>query len=772
MGVAKGRSARSNSNSSAGCKLHPFPLLLNLYKAGQRNMSSNSSSQSSNDEEGDDLSNYYDEELSEEEEEDEWEPFSETDRELIEAIVTSNDATTVQHALQNGANVNCHSREFFATPLMLACRHGYDSIVRILLEAGADARSNNRAGWSVIHHAISRGHMSIVEMLLNHGNGLLESLDSDGCTPLLFAIHSEQFEIVHFLLDRGANALATTEDGSTALMRACQRGADLRLVRRLLSAGVPVDARDKYLCTALHYAANRGNIEATQVLIVEHNANMFAVDQAGETPFDYATCADSTDGQHALLECYGNKLTQEHGRLALHAILAAAAYSFIEEYDFHPPQNPLQIHAPLGELTLQHFRALLHSLDIESIRNRDATGKVPIHLACHANAPVEILSMLTEMDAHHAISRGHMSIVEMLLNHGNGLLESLDSDGCTPLLFAIHSEQFEIVHFLLDRGANALATTEDGSTALMRACQRGADLRLVRRLLSAGVPVDARDKYLCTALHYAANRGNIEATQVLIVEHNANMFAVDQAGETPFDYATCADSTDGQHALLECYGNKLTQEHGRLALHAILAAAAYSFIEEYDFHPPQNPLQIHAPLGELTLQHFRALLHSLDIESIRNRDATGKVPIHLACHANAPVEILSMLTEMDPTTLQIADHTGALPIHSLCDSGSPTEHASLRYIVEQGGVGTLAARNREGALPLHALCGSTSPSLRTVQYLIQSFPGSVAVRTNAGQYPFMIAACESSTASLSVIYELYRVIPNAYGTDGENDELQ
>jgi ankyrin repeat protein len=474
-------------------------------------MSSNSSSQSSNDEEGDDLSNYYDEELSEEEEEDEWEPFSETDRELIEAIVTSNDATTVQHALQNGANVNCHSREFFATPLMLACRHGYDSIVRILLEAGADARSNNRAGWSVIHHAISRGHMSIVEMLLNHGNGHLESLDSDGCTPLLFAIHSEQFEIVHFLLDRGANALATTEDGSTALMRACQRGADLRLVRRLLSAGVPVDARDKYLCTALHYAANRGNIEATRVLIVEHNANMFAVDQAGETPFDYATCADSTDGQHALLECYGNKLTQEHGRLALHAILAAAAYSFIEEYDFHPPQNPLQIHAPLGELTLQHFRALLHSLDIESIRNRDATGKVPIHLACHANAPVEILSMLTEMD---------------------------------------------------------------------------------------------------------------------------------------------------------------------------------------------------------------------------------------------------------PTTLQIADHTGALPIHSLCGSGSPTEDASVQYLVEQGGVGTLAACNRNGAMPLHVLCGSKYPSLRIVQYLIQCFPGSVPTQTNSGEYPFMTAASETSEASLSVVYELVRASPN------------
>ena len=84
----------------------------------------------------------------------------------------------------------------------------------------------------------------------------------------------------------------------------------------------------------------------------------------------------------------------------------------------------------------------------------------------------------------------------------------------------------------------------------------------------------------------------------------------------------------------------------------------------------------------------------------------------------------------------------------------------VRFFVERGGVVTLAARNHQGALPLHVLCGSTNPSLGTVQYMVQSFPGSVTARTNAGQYPFVIAAGESSTASLSVVYELVRASPN------------
>jgi hypothetical protein len=195
------------------------------------------------------------------------------------------------------------------------------------------------------------------------------------------------------------------------------------------------------------------------------------------------------------------------------------------------------------------------------------------------------------------------------------------------------------------------------------------------------------------------------------------------------------------------------------SLHVILAAAKYSLDKDDEFHPPRNPLRIRLPLGKLTLQHFRMLLRSLNIESIRNHDDNGKLPIHIACQANAPVEVLSMLVEMDSATLQIADHTGALPIHSLCRSCNRAEYASVRYLVEQGGVGTLVARNRNGAMTLHILCGSTSPSLQTVQFLVQSFPGSVEAQTNVEQYPFMVAASESSSAFLSIVYELVRTIP-------------
>jgi hypothetical protein len=87
------------------------------------------------------------------------------------------------------------------------------------------------------------------------------------------------------------------------------------------------------------------------------------------------------------IECYSNKLTQEHDQLALQAVVRAAEDSFAENNKFQLPLNPLRIHLQLGKLTLPHFRTLLSTLDVELIRNRDDSGKLPIHLLVETRRP-------------------------------------------------------------------------------------------------------------------------------------------------------------------------------------------------------------------------------------------------------------------------------------------------------------------------------------------------------------------------------------------------
>ena len=72
-----------------------------------------------------------------------------------------------------------------------------------------------------------------------------------------FAARAGSEKCLTLLLDAGANARSVDGRGRTALMEV--RGADAgKLVEALIGDGAEVDARDKYGCTALMRAAQRG----------------------------------------------------------------------------------------------------------------------------------------------------------------------------------------------------------------------------------------------------------------------------------------------------------------------------------------------------------------------------------------------------------------------------------------------------------------------------------------------------------------------------------
>ena len=112
---------------------------------------------------------------------------------LLVAIQHS-DGAAVQKAIQFGANVNCvldfdyGEHDATVTPLMVACQNGYTDIVRILLDAGANARWRNRMGRSAMYNACLASHLPTIEMLLNHDKDLLEIANERGRTPLFVTV--------------------------------------------------------------------------------------------------------------------------------------------------------------------------------------------------------------------------------------------------------------------------------------------------------------------------------------------------------------------------------------------------------------------------------------------------------------------------------------------------------------------------------------------------------------------------------------------------------
>ena len=356
---------------------------------------------------------------------------------------------------------------------------------------------------------------------------------------------------------------------------------------------------------------------------------------------------------------------------------------------------------------------------------------------------------------HWACDNLYLETIRLLLNRGANL-EAKDGDGSTPLMIiAVQSESPDedekeiIVKFLLDSGAEANVAENDGNTALHWACYH-KHLGMVQLLLHHGANLEAKDGHHGTPLYWACSSDdNLDVVKELVQQWGADIFAKDASNKTPFDEANVLRGNEAVTSfLLGQYEEKVWQQEGRLALHAILREAT---------NLENSKVQL--PIGTLTVDELLGLLGSIHLRNpalIRSQDRNRSLPLHVACRANSPLKVLQFFADQDLSTLHAENSAGSLPVHEACRGGASLE--KIKILVEKGGVATLDARDDQGALPVHVLCQS-NPSVDVVKFLLNLNPGSISEETSAGALPFMLA-CKGS-ASESVLQFLLTKYPKA-----------
>jgi ankyrin repeat protein len=80
----------------------------------------------------------------------------------------SKDGSVVRFLLEHGADINVQN-QFGRTPLHEASHYGVLEIVRLLLEHGADVEAKYNDGKTALQEAVERGHDEVVELLREHG---------------------------------------------------------------------------------------------------------------------------------------------------------------------------------------------------------------------------------------------------------------------------------------------------------------------------------------------------------------------------------------------------------------------------------------------------------------------------------------------------------------------------------------------------------------------------------------------------------------------------
>jgi len=116
------------------------------------------------------------------------EQLKEQETEKIFLAAYNNDQKTIQMALKNKFNINC--RYNGETLLIEAIKCNHMSMIELLLEHGADTDTQDYEGNSPLHHAVSNNSIDIVKLLIRYGANV-SITNNENLTPLDY---SDPFE--------------------------------------------------------------------------------------------------------------------------------------------------------------------------------------------------------------------------------------------------------------------------------------------------------------------------------------------------------------------------------------------------------------------------------------------------------------------------------------------------------------------------------------------------------------------------------------------------
>lgn len=394
------------------------------------------------------------------------------------------DLETVDALLREGANPTALNR-YGATPLSEAVRIGGASLIEKLLQAGADPNTFTTAqAETVLMKASREGNVDAVKVLLEHGAEVNVKENFRGQTALMWAAAEGHVDIINVLAAHGADLNVRSYDRDTTVQK--------------MAAGTPAAPIARGGLTALLFAVRQGQTAAVKSLL-DAKADINAVDSDGNNALTLAILNTHYDLTQLLIERGADpNIAAKNGRTAL--------YSAVEMHDVD--WSPRPVRKETDQMTsMDIIRSLLDH-------------KANVNAQLTAPAPIE--------------------------KHAQDLGDKTMAAGTTPFTRAARSADVELMHLLLDKGADAKLVGKDNQTALLVASGvawtdhiRGTGeeaLEAVKLCVSLGLDVNAATEKGETALHGAALRG-ADSVAKYLMEKGANVNAHNKRGFTPLDLA-------------------------------------------------------------------------------------------------------------------------------------------------------------------------------------------------------------------------------------------
>ena len=207
--------------------------------------------------------------------------------------VAERDIAALNAFVSGGFDLNVRNGADGRTALISAAAIGHRDVVDALLRGEVDVNIKDNAGYTAYFHAVEARYDDVSDTLIARPEIDLNARGKNGVTPLMVYAWRNRQNAVRRLLTRGAKVALTDDDGDTALHGAAEVG-NVEMVKMLLAKGADVNAKNKVGGTPLMWAAVYGNEEvATELLKQGADASM--KDEDGVTALQWAIKNNRTE---------------------------------------------------------------------------------------------------------------------------------------------------------------------------------------------------------------------------------------------------------------------------------------------------------------------------------------------------------------------------------------------------------------------------------------------------------------------------------------------
>lgn len=178
----------------------------------------------------------------------------------LEEAMIRKDAGSVVKLIERGIDVNTVDRAGNSL-LIQAVRQDIPDLFEQLMQRRARLNTRNKNGETALSIAAYIGNMKYVQRLVEAG----AEVNFFGWPPLAYAAFNGHAEIAEYLLKRGAEIDAKTENGTTAIFFAARYGHG-DVVKLLLAEGADVSTTNELGDTAVDWALKGRNTDIADLL--------------------------------------------------------------------------------------------------------------------------------------------------------------------------------------------------------------------------------------------------------------------------------------------------------------------------------------------------------------------------------------------------------------------------------------------------------------------------------------------------------------------------